>query len=73
MGRKERTKLVVALRMAGVAGQDKLAGIFRYLTEKYGDSPPYDIQLMRTKAEFSPKALREAIDGGADAFIVSIP
>ena len=73
MGRKERTKLVVALRMAGIAGQDKLAGIFRYLTEKYGDSPPYDIQLMRTKAEFSPKALREAIEGGADAFIVSIP
>lgn len=59
--------------MAGIAGQDKFAGIFRYLTEKYGDSIPYDVQLMRTKAEFSPKALQDAIDNGADAFIVSIP
>ena len=73
MGSKGRKKVVVALRMAGIAGQDKFAGIFRYLTEKYGESIPYDIQLMRTKAEFSPKALQEAIDGGADAFIVSIP
>lgn len=68
-----RRKLVVALRMAGVAGQDKLAGIFRFFTERRGDSPPYDIQLIRTKAEFTPEALRAAIAGGADAFIISIP
>ena len=73
MGKQSRKKLVIALRMAGIAGQDKFAGIFRYLTEKYGDAIPYDVQLMRTKAEFSPKALQDAIDNGADAFIVSIP
>ena len=73
MVKQSRKKLVIALRMAGIAGQDKFAGIFRYLTEKYGDSIPYDVQLMRTKAEFSPKALQDAIDNGADAFIVSIP
>jgi DNA-binding LacI/PurR family transcriptional regulator len=73
MATSRRKKILVALRMAGVAGQDKLAGIFRYLTEKYGESVPCDIQLVRTKAEFSPELLREAIDAGTDAFIVSIP
>ena len=40
-----------------VAGQEKLAGIFRYLTETYGEDAPYDVQIFRTKAEFSPGAL----------------
>ena len=68
-----RNRLVVALRLAGVAGQEKLAGIFRYLSEAYGDDTPYDMRLFRTKAEFSPDALRAEMEAGAAGFIVSIP
>lgn len=69
----KRNRLVVALRLAGVAGQEKLAGIFRYLTETYGEDAPYDVQIFRTKAEFSPDALRAEMESDAAAFIVSIP
>ena len=69
----KRNRLVVALRLAGVAGQEKLAGIFRYLSEAYGDDAPYDVRIYRTKAEFSPEALRAEMDAGAAGFIVSIP
>ena len=69
----KRKRLVVALRLAGVAGQEKLAGIFRYLSETYGDDAPYDMRLFRTKAEFSPDALRAEMESGAAGYIVSIP
>ena len=69
----KRNRLIVALRLAGVAGQEKLAGIFRYLSEAYGDDAPYDVRIYRTKAEFSPEALRAEMDAGAAGFIVSIP
>ena len=68
-----RKKLIVALRMAGVAGQEKLAGIFRYLTEVYGDDAPYDIRLVRTKAEFTPELLRDEMAQGAAGYIISSP
>lgn len=69
----KRMRIVVALRLAGVAGREKLAGIFRYLSETYGDDTPYDMRLFRTKTEFSPEALRAEIESGAAGFIVSIP
>ena len=59
--------------MAGVAGQDKLAGFFRFLKEKYGEHAPFDVRLVRTKAEFTPELVREAIDSGTAGFVVSIP
>ena len=70
---EKRNRLVVALRLAGVAGQEKLAGIFRYLAETYGDDAPYDVRLFRTRAEFTPDALRAEMAAGAACFIVSIP
>lgn len=70
---EKRKRLVAALRLAGIAGQEKLAGIFRYFSEVYGDDAPYDVRLFRTKAEFSPEALRAEMESGADGFIVSIP
>ena len=71
--RTKRKKVFIALKMAGIAGQGKLAGVFSYLQEKYGDLSPWDIQLVRTHAEFTETAVRQAIADGTDGFIVSIP
>ena len=64
-----RKRVFVALRMAGVAGQEKLSGLFRFLGEKHD----WDIRLVRTAAEFTPAAVRDAVRDGFDGFIVSIP
>jgi len=64
-----RKKIFIALRMAGIAGQDKLSGIFRFL----GESPKWDITLIRTAAEFTPDSVRTALADRYDGFIVSIP
>ena len=37
----KKKKVLVALKMAGIAGQDKLAGVFRYLNERYGARSPW--------------------------------
>ena len=66
-------KVFIALKMAGIAGQCKLAGVFRYLKEKYGESSPWNVRLVRTRMELSDKAVREAIADGTDGFIVSTP
>ncbi len=66
-------KVFVALKMAGIAGQSKLAGIFRYLNEHYGDTSSWDITIVRTRLELTRKGVESAIASGADGFIVSIP
>jgi len=55
--------------MAGIAGQDKLSGIFRFL----GDDPAWDITLVRTAIDFTPARIRAALAEGFDGYIVSIP
>lgn len=62
-------RVFIALKMAGIAGQDKLHGIFRYL----GDSHDWDVTLIRTAAEFTPERIKSALDEHYDGFIVSIP
>ena len=69
----KKKKVLVALKMAGIAGQEKLAGIFRYLNERYGERSPWDVRLVRTKSELTEDALKSAISNGTDGFIVSIP
>ncbi len=64
-----RKKVFIALRMAGIAGQEKLSGIFRFL----GDNHDWDIRLVRTAGEFTVAAVREALRSKYDGFIVSIP
>ena len=64
-----RKKVFIALRMAGIAGQEKLSGIFRFLGEKHD----WDITLVRTAAEFTPSRMKAALRDGYDGFIVSIP
>ena len=68
-----KKKVFIALKMSGIAGQEKLAGIFRYLKEKYAERIPWEIQLVRTQGELTQDAVKQAIYDGADGFIVSIP
>lgn len=69
-----KTKNVfIALKMAGVAGQSKLVGVFRYLKETYGENSPWEIRLVRTRVELAPDVVKQAIANGTDGFIVSIP
>lgn len=64
-----RKKVFIALRMAGIAGQEKLSGIFRFL----GENHDWDITLVRTAAEFTPARMKSSLKEGYDGFIVSIP
>ena len=64
-----RKRVFIALRMAGIAGQEKLSGIFRFLGEDHN----WDITLVRTAAEFTPDRVKAALRAGYDGFIVSIP
>ena len=62
-------RVVVALRMAGIAGQDKLNGIFDYLSA----GRRWQLIIYRTKHEFTAEVVRQEIARGADGFIVGLP
>ena len=62
-------KVFIALRMAGIAGQEKLSGIFRFL----GENHDWAIRLVRTAGEFTVAAVKDALRSKYDGFIVSIP
>ena len=61
--------IVVALRMAGIAGQDKLSGIFEYLSQ----GPRWNLAIYRTRHEFTAQTVRDELARGASGFIVGIP
>lgn len=69
MGNSKPKHVVVALRMAGIAGQDKLNGIFEYLS----DGPRWNLAIYRTRHEFTSEAIRKEIERGATGFIVGLP
>ena len=62
-------RVVVALRMAGIAGQDKLNGIFNYLSE----GRRWQLIIYRTKHEFTADIVEQELSHGADGFIIGIP
>lgn len=63
-------KVLIALRMAGEAGRQKLAGIFSYL----GAERPWEITLVRTAAEFTSESVAQAVSRGVyDGYVLSIP
>ena len=62
-------RVVVALRMAGIAGQDKLNGIFEYLATGHR----WSLHILRTRHECTAETIRTEIAKGADGFIVGIP
>lgn len=55
--------------MAGIAGQDKLNGIFEFLSEGHR----WSLSIYRTRHEFTPDTVRTEINKGADGFILGIP
>ena len=59
-------RVVVALRMAGIAGQDKLNGIFDYLSS----GRRWQLIIYRTKHEFTADVVCHELERGADGFIV---
>ena len=61
--------VVVSLRMAAIAGQDKLSGIFEYLA----DNHRWSVTIYRLHHEFTAKVVRDEIALGADGFIVGTP
>lgn len=62
-------KVFIALRMAGVSGTEKMAGIYRYLAGRHS----WSVTLVRTLNDMTPEAVRAAIDQRADGFILSLP
>ena len=62
-------RVVVALRMAGIAGQDKLNGIFDYLSA----GRRWQLIIYRTKHEFTAEVVEHELERGTDGFIVGIP
>ena len=63
-------KVFIALRAAGIAGQEKLKGIFRYLNER---DVGWDITYIRQAIDFTPERIRKALKEGFDGYIISIP
>ena len=61
--------IVVALHMAGIAGQDKLSGIFEYLSEGHR----WNLAIYRTRHEFTAQTVRDELTRGASGFIIGIP
>jgi len=55
--------------MAGIAGQDKLNGIFEYLSEGHR----WQLSIYRTTHEFTAETVAREIEHGAEGFIVGIP
>lgn len=62
-------RVVVALRMAGIAGQDKLNGVFEHLSAGHR----WQLVIYRTRHEFTAETVRHEIERGTDGFIVGIP
>ncbi len=62
-------RVVVALRMAGIAGQDKLNGIFEHLSAGHR----WQLIIYRTRHEFTDEVVRHELARKADGFIVGIP
>ena len=59
--RSQRTpskRVVVALRMAGIAGQDKLNGIFEHLSTGHR----WQLAIYRTNQEFTADTVREELE-----------
>ena len=68
-GIRASRRVVVALRMAGIAGQDKLNGIFDHLSSGYR----WQLIIYRTRQEFTAETVRHEISLGTNGFIVGIP
>ena len=60
---------MVALRMAGEAGQGKLSGVYRYISEH----EPWNLRIIESADELTTEVVANALKDGFDGFIVSLP
>ena len=67
----KKKKVFIALKMSGIAGQAKLAGIFRYLNKKYSDNSIWEIHLVRTRNDLTEASLTDAIQNNTDGFKIA--
>lgn len=63
------TKVLIALKMAGTAGREKLSGIFRRL----GDDHDWETLLVRTEKDFTFSRFQSYVDSGLRGCIISMP
>ena len=63
-------KVVIAIRMAGVPGRRKFAGVFRYLEEHHEQ---WDIRFVRTQEYFTKQFVKSIVESGVDGVIASFP
>ena len=68
-----KKRVFLAFKMSGIAGQLKLAGVSHYLNERYHSESPWEITLIRTRAELTREAVERALAEGTDGFVISIP
>ncbi|MBQ0031348.1 MAG: substrate-binding domain-containing protein [bacterium] len=61
-------KVLVALRMAGEAGQGKMSGIYRFLSEGH----PWNVKIVESTHELTPSAVADAVRDGTEGFIISL-
>ena len=66
----ESKKVVLAVRMAGVPGRRKLAGVFRYLEEH---QEHWDIRFVRTQEYFTRQFVKTIVESKVDGVIASFP
>ena len=62
-------RVLAMLNMASTAGRQKLAGIHRFLAEGYD----WNLELVRTKEECTPKRISDMARDGLDGFLAAIP
>ena len=62
----------ISLWMENISGREKLAGIYRYLNERYAGAPVWSIRLVRSRAELTSAAVRRAISDEYDGYILSL-
>lgn len=62
-------KVLIALRMAGEAGQGKMSGIYRYISEHEA----WNLRIIESADELTPDVIAHALHEEYDGFVVSLP
>ena len=69
MDRNRRFRVFAFVNLASEAGRRHLTGIYRFL----GEGRAWDLNLVRSFADYSPRALRAAVRDGHDGYVFISP
>ena len=69
MTNERRFRVFVLANLASLAGRQHITGIYRFL----GEGHLWDLNLIRSFADYSPRILRAAIRDGYDGYIFVAP